>query len=93
VLHRALGAPATHSVFVTPDAHAFAIDDEAFAPLENAVLEATPLDALSAEAIELVLTNAVLDLKLDQPLGLFALSGAEPPDDAKALPPATGASE
>ena len=99
VLHRALGAPAGHSVFVAPDARALAIDDDAFAPLENAVLEAAPLEALSAEAIELVLSNAGLDLKLDQPLGLFALRGAEPPDDAddaegaKALPPPSDASE
>ncbi len=87
VLHRALGAPPTHSIFVTPNAHAFAIDDASFSPLEDALLEAPPLEAVQAEAIELVLGNAALDLKLDAPLGLFAMSGVEPPDDTKALLP------
>jgi len=88
VLHRALGAPAAHSLFVTPNAHAFAIADEAFTPLENAVLEAVPLEPIVAEAIELVLTEATLQLKLDEPLGLFALRGAaEPEGDSLALPP------
>lgn len=79
VLHRALGAPAGHSLFVTPAAHAFAIADESFGPLDNAVLEAVALELVEAEAIDLVLTSAALELKLDEPLGLFALRGAEPP--------------
>jgi hypothetical protein len=79
VLHRALGAPSGHSLFVTPSAHAFAISDESFVPLENAILEAVALEPVEADAIDLVLTNATLELRLDQPLGLFALRGAEAP--------------
>lgn len=84
VLHRALGAPASHSVFVTPAAHAFAIDDDSFASLETSLLEASPLEPVAAEAIELTLANAALELQLDEPLGLMPLRGAEPPDE-KAL--------
>ncbi len=78
VLHRALGSPASQVLFITTDAQALAVEDAAFAPLETALVEAKAWEPLVADAIELALKEAPVDLKLI-PLGAFPLSGAEPP--------------
>jgi hypothetical protein len=78
VLHRALGAPSQQVLFITTDAHALSVDDAAFVPLETALLEAQPWEPLVADAIQLALAEAPVDLKLTG-LGAFPLSGAEPP--------------
>jgi hypothetical protein len=82
VLYRAVGAPASHVIFVSTDARALAIDAAAFVPLENALLEAHAWEPIVANAIEAALAEVPLELKLT-PLGAFPLRDAEAPADAK----------
>jgi hypothetical protein len=90
VLHRALGAPSQQVVFITTEARALAVEEASFVPLETALLEAKPWEPLVADAIELALNEAPVDLKLGS-LGAFPLGAAdappEPPPAAPALPP------
>ncbi len=88
VLHRALGAPSDQVLFITTDARALAVEDAAFVPLETALLEAQPWEPVVANAIELALSEAPVDLKLTS-LGAFPLGAAEPPlpEPARELPP------
>jgi hypothetical protein len=79
VLFQALGAPGGQILFITPDARAVAVPEEAFVPLETSLLEAKPWEPIVAEAIERALEEKPLDLKLE-PLGLFPMGQAEPPD-------------
>jgi hypothetical protein len=78
VLFQALGAPAGQVLFVTPEAHAVAVPEEAFVPLETSLLEAKPWEPIVAETIEKALDEEPLDLRLE-PLGLFPMGQAEPP--------------
>lgn len=80
VLHRALGAPSSMAVFITREARALSIEESAFVPLENALLEAKPWEPIMAEAIERALEDAPVDLHVE-PLGLFPMGGAEPPPE------------
>jgi hypothetical protein len=79
VLYRALGAPASHMLFITTDARSLAVEASAFSPLETALLEAQPWEPVVADAIELALKEVPVDLKL-APLGAFPLSAAAPPE-------------
>jgi hypothetical protein len=81
VLFNALGAPAGQVIFITPEARAVAVAEDAFVPLETSLLEAKPWEPIVAEAIEKALEEKPLDLRL-QPLGLFPLGQAEPPTKA-----------
>jgi hypothetical protein len=85
VLYRALGAPASFVLFVTTEARALAVEESAFSPLETALVEASPWEPLVAEAIELALDEAPVDLKI-APLGAFPLRSAETPAADKPLP-------
>src|SRR5690606_28372775 len=64
VLYRALGAAASQVLFVDPDAHAVAVEESAFSPLETALLEAQAWEPLVADAIHRALEEAPVDLKL-----------------------------
>jgi hypothetical protein len=77
VLARAIGARASHVVFVGTDAHALAVEKGAFAPLEAALLDAPPWEELVANAIAAVLEEPV-DLKVT-PIGMMPLRRVEPP--------------
>jgi hypothetical protein len=93
VLHRALGSPEGHALFIGQNAVAIAIPNDAFVSLETAILESKSWDALTAEAIESALAEAPIDLKLT-PVGLFPLAGASPApplDPTKQLPAAPDA--
>ncbi|HEY1958917.1 MAG TPA: hypothetical protein VGH28_25065 [Polyangiaceae bacterium] len=81
VLFQALGAPTGQVLFVTPEARAVAIADEAFVPLETSLLEAKPWEPIVAETIERALEEKPVELRLDS-LGLFPLGQAEPPPKA-----------
>jgi hypothetical protein len=89
VLYRALGASAAHVLFIDTNARAMSIEENAFAPLETALLEAQAWEPLLADEIEKVLEEKPVDLKLE-PLGVFALSQVEPPPQAPQLPKAKG---
>ncbi len=78
VLFQALGSPAGQVLFITPDARAVAVAEEAFVPLETSLLEAKPWEPIVAEAIEKALDEKPLDLRLE-PLGLFPLGQADAP--------------
>ncbi len=78
VLFQALGAPGGQVLFITPEARAVAVAEEAFIPLETSLLEAKPWEPIIAEAIEKALDEKPLDLRLE-PLGLFPLGQAEAP--------------
>jgi hypothetical protein len=78
VLYRALGAPSSQVLFVTTEARALAVEESAFAPLETALVEASPWEPLVADAIELALEEAPVDLKIAS-LGAFPLGSAEAP--------------
>ena len=86
VLYRALGASSSQVLFIDTSAHAFAVEDSAFAPLESALLEAQAWEPLVAEAIHRALEEAPVDLKLE-PLGVFALSQVQPPEPRPDTPP------
>jgi hypothetical protein len=79
VLYRALGATPSHVIFVTTEARAIGVDAAAFVPLETAILDAQPFEAVVAEAIDRALEEKIVELKL-APLGAFPLRGAEPPE-------------
>ena len=78
VLYRALGASASQVLFINTAAHAIAVEESAFSPLETALLEAQAWEPLVAEEIHRALEEAPVDLKLE-PLGVFALSQVQPP--------------
>ena len=79
VLFQALGAPSGQVLFVTPEARAVAVPEEAFVPLETSLLEAKPWEPIVAEAIERALDEKPLDLKLE-PLGMFPMGQAQAPE-------------
>jgi hypothetical protein len=83
VLARALRAPPSQVLFLGTDARAVAVEDTAFVSLEAALLDAPPWEPLVGEAIERVLEEATLDLKVT-PIGLLPMSGVEPPPKAEA---------
>ncbi|MCA9584988.1 MAG: hypothetical protein KC657_06495 [Myxococcales bacterium] len=90
VLYRALGASSSQVLFIDTRAHAMAVDESAFSPLETALLEAQAWEPLVADAIERALAEEPIDLKLE-PLGVFPMSQVAPPDEnapVAALPPA-----
>ena len=79
VLARALAAPTTQVLFLGTDARAMAVEEDAFVPLETALLEAPPWEPAVTEAIETVLEEATLDLKVTA-IGMLPLRGVEPPE-------------
>jgi hypothetical protein len=78
VLYRAVGAPASHVVFLTTDAKALAIEASLFGPLESALLEAHAWEPIVASAIVAALAEVPIELKLT-PLGAFPLRDVEAP--------------
>jgi hypothetical protein len=66
-------------LFITIEARSLAVEASAFVPLETALLEAQPWEAIVADTIELALKEVPVDLKL-APLGAFPLSAAAPPE-------------
>jgi hypothetical protein len=89
VLYRALGASSSQVLFIDTRAHAMAVDESAFSPLETALLEAQSWEPIVAEAIERALAEEAIDLKLE-PLGVFPMSQVAPPEEGApiaALPP------
>jgi hypothetical protein len=81
VLARALGAPPGQVLFIGVDARAVAVEEQAFAPLEAALLEAPPWDPIVADAIDASLEEARLDLAVTS-IGMMPLRGVEPPPKA-----------
>jgi hypothetical protein len=86
VLYRALGAAPSQVLFIDTRAHAIAVEEGAFSPLETALLEAQAWEPLVADAIQRALEEAPVHLKLE-PLGMFALSQVQPPPTAAGAPP------
>jgi hypothetical protein len=78
VLARALDSPAKQVLFIGTDAHAWAIEEQAFVPLETALLEAPPWEPLVAESIERSLAEATIELRVTS-VGLLPMLGVEPP--------------
>jgi hypothetical protein len=78
VLARALGAPAGQVLFVGADARAVLVDENAFAPLEAALLAAPPWEATVAEALDATLEEARIDLRVSA-IGMMPLRGVESP--------------
>jgi hypothetical protein len=87
VLHRAIGAPAGKAVFLATGGTSIAVDEAAFAPLEEALIEAPAWEPVVAEAIERTLDEAVIELQPGA-LGAFPLSSAEAPDASPLALPA-----
>jgi hypothetical protein len=82
VLYRAVGGTAENALFISHTGATLAIPNDAFVPLETAVIEAAAWEAATVTVIESALAEAPVQLKL-RPLGLFPLGGA-----ARALPAA-----
>jgi hypothetical protein len=80
VLHRTLGSPVGQVLFLTAAGRTVGVADEAFVPLESAILEASPWEPAIAQEIERTLEGATIDLQ-PGPLGAFPLSGVLPPAD------------
>jgi len=75
VLYRAVGGTAENALFISHTGATLAIPNDAFVPLEMAVLEAKPWEAATVTVIESALAEAPVHLKL-RPVGLFPLAGA-----------------
>jgi hypothetical protein len=82
VLHRALGAPEGRVVFLRAEGGALAIEESAFAPLEDALLDAPAWEPAAAQEIERALDEAI-ELR-PGPLGLLPLVGTGAPAGEKA---------
>jgi hypothetical protein len=85
VLHRALGSPTDRVIFLDAGGHAIGIAEDAFAPLETALLEAPSWEPAVAEAIERTLQEATIELRPGA-MGLLPLGSAESPVDAAPAP-------
>lgn len=59
VLHRALGAPPGHAIFLTRDGRAIGVPGDAFVPLETAILEAQAWSPVVTRALGDVLDAAL----------------------------------
>ena len=80
VLERALGAPASHVLFVGTDGRTLAVDEGAFVALETALLEAPPWEPATAAIVERALVETPIDLKA-APLGVMPTLGMGPPPE------------
>jgi hypothetical protein len=81
VLYRAVGGTEENALFISHTGATLAVPNDAFVPLETAVIEARAWDAATVTEIESALAEVPVQLKL-RPVGLFPLAGA------KAAPPA-----
>jgi hypothetical protein len=79
VLHRTLGSPVGQVLFLAASGRTVGIAEDAFVPLESAILDASPWEPAIAQEIERALDEATIDLQ-PGPLGAFPLAGALPPD-------------
>jgi hypothetical protein len=80
VLYRALGSPAGKVLFIAAAGRTLGVSEEAFVPLETAILEAPSWEPAIALEIERTLEQASIELE-PGPLGLFPLAGVQPPAD------------
>jgi hypothetical protein len=94
VLFRALGAPAGQALFIGRDGGAIGVPEEAFVPLETALLEAQQWSAVAVSSAGL---TAALATELPEVvLGgvgirpLRDLAPSEPLAEPRALPPGPG---
>jgi hypothetical protein len=101
VLHRALGSPAGKVLFLVAEGMAASearrglhqtvrtvgVSEEAFVPLETAILEAPAWEPAVALEIERTLDDAAIELE-PGPLGTFPLAGVDPPADGPPALPA-----
>jgi hypothetical protein len=78
VLARSLQIPSAHAVFLDLKGAPLAIDEGAFVPLDTALAEAPPLEAVEAHAIVRALEDAPLQLELTS-LGMLPMWGVEAP--------------
>jgi hypothetical protein len=94
VLFRALGAPAGQALFIGRDGGAVGVPEEAFVPLEAALLEAqqwSPVAGLST-GLTAALATELPEVVLGG-VGIRPLRDLAPPDapaEPKALPPGAG---
>jgi len=80
VLARAVGASPSQLVFVSHGEEAFAIERNAFVPLEAALLAAPPWDALAAQSVEAALDEVPIELAVTS-IGMIPLRGVKPPPE------------
>jgi len=64
VIARTIGAQLSHATFLGTDGLAWAVDEQSFVSLETALLEATPWEAATADAIVRTLSEALIDLRV-----------------------------
>jgi hypothetical protein len=80
VLADAFQLPASRVLFIGRDARALAVEEGAFAPLEAALLEAPPWEAVVAETIAQALDEPAMDLRTTG-IGMVPLRGVAPPPE------------
>jgi hypothetical protein len=80
VLYRALGSPVGRALFLAATGRTLGVPEEAFVPLETALLEAPSWEPAVALQLERTLEQAAIELE-PGPLGVFPLSGVEAPAD------------
>ncbi len=81
VLHRALGSPENKILFLAATGRSVGVAEDAFVPLETAILAAPAWDPAIAIGIEQTLEEATIELQ-PGPLGAFPLAGTDPlPDE------------
>ncbi len=84
VLFRAIGAPASHVIFLSTEAKVLAVEASAFTPLESVLLESPAWEPTLASTTLAALAEVPIELKLS-PLGWSPFRGAEAPGDPKVL--------
>jgi hypothetical protein len=82
VLHQALGSPLGKVLFLAATGRAIGVEEEAFVPLERAILEAPVWEPAIAIEIQRTLEEATIELQ-PGPLGAFPLAGVEPPAEER----------
>jgi hypothetical protein len=78
VLYRAFGSPASERLFILRDGSRIGVREEAFVPLEEALLDAQTWSLTTHESVVATLTATLPEVKLDSP-GFRPLRDVEPP--------------
>jgi hypothetical protein len=81
VLHRAFGSPSAELVFLHKSGERIGVQDAAFVPLEEALIDAQSWSGTTHETVLATLTNELPELSLESP-GFRPMRDVETPDGA-----------
>jgi hypothetical protein len=79
VLHRAFGSPSAEMVFIHNNGTRIGVQDAAFVPLEEALIDAQSWSGTTHETVLATLTSELPELSLESP-GFRPMRDVETPD-------------